>query len=495
MQTKHFLLFSIVLSISLFSCKNRLAENTESARTPIGQLKSKAKTKDGQYISWKEHRIDDSELGGINLNGSDGLKMADLNQDGYEDIISVHESDTQYDGNPDGHIRIAFGTADPDQWELVTLADGKEAGAAEDVAIGDLNGDGFLDIIAACELAHLIYFQNPGKDIKNGNWPRIIPTLTQNRGSFIRVFFADLNQDGQLEVISPNKGKQSPGESEPLNTISYFSLEGSPLNQESWEEHLLTKVKIPINSRPFDLDKDGDLDIIAGAWGEGRIIWFENISTDSIQFVEHPIKIEGSAFEGMEEPAPFNQFEDAFIIGFNMDFHDFNKDGRIDILTVENLFGHLVWLEQPESPDQVWQLHPLGHFRPDPLVGFTIADVNGDQFPDIMAGAYSRGPRDQDGEVTAADRLGRLAWFENPGTMHKAWTRHDISRRKRGMFDQFIAKDMDKDGDLDFVGTRGNSQPYDGVFWLEQIRTKNPKQNFESARKKESQEMPEAHSN
>ena len=57
---------------------------------------------------------------------------------------------------------------------------------------------------------------------------------------------------------------------------------------------------------------------------------------------------------------------------------------------------------------------------------------------------------------------GRLAWFENPGGGTGEWTRHDISRRKRGMFDMAMARDLDGDGDIDFVGTRGNSVPYDG---------------------------------
>jgi hypothetical protein len=48
---------------------------------------------------------------------------------------------------------------------------------------------------------------------------------------------------------------------------------------------------------------------------------------------------------------------------------------------------------------------------------------------------------------------------------------------------------MDQDGDIDFVGTRGNSRPYDGVFWLEQLRTKDAQQRFIQARKSESQEM------
>ena len=68
--------------------------------------------------------------------------------------------------------------------------------------------------------------------------------------------------------------------------------------------------------------------------------------------------------------------------------------------------------------------------------------------------------------------------------------RHDISRRKRGMFDKFIARDMDADGDMDFVSTRGNSGQLDGVFWLEQVRSKEPRAAFTAARLNDSQSMP-----
>jgi hypothetical protein len=70
------------------------------------------------------------------------------------------------------------------------------------------------------------------------------------------------------------------------------------------------------------------------------------------------------------------------------------------------------------------------------------------------------------------------------------WTRHDISRRRRGMFDQFVPRDMDGDGDIDFISTRGNSSIYDGVFWLEQVRTSSPVPSFAPARKQDSPEIP-----
>ena len=97
------------------------------------------------------------------------------------------------------------------------------------------------------------------------------------------------------------------------------------------------------------------------------------------------------------------------------------------------------------------------------MTGFEIADINGDGLIDLIAGSY-RGPRMGDGDVTE-DALGRIGWFENPGDLEKEWIRYDISRRKRGMHDKFIGRDLDND-DTDFIATRGNSYPYDGVFGL-----------------------------
>jgi hypothetical protein len=70
-----------------------------------------------------------------------------------------------------------------------------------------------------------------------------------------------------------------------------------------------------------------------------------------------------------------------------------------------------------------------------------------------------------------------------------SWSRHDFSRRERGMFDKFIPYDVDGDGDVDFLSTRGNSGQYDGVFWLEQVRTDAPVPSFAAAREEDSPEF------
>jgi hypothetical protein len=255
--------------------------------------------------------------------------------------------------------------------------------------------------------------------------------------------------------------------------ISVFEITGNPLDASAWKEHVLTRVAVPINVQTVDLDGDGDLDVVGGSRNEQRIMWFENRSSTELAFVEHAIELAGTTR----------------VWGFNMDFADPNGDGRIDIVLAES-YSNLVWLEQPGDASLPWPVHSIGTIAPDVLVGLALADIDSDGHRDVVVGGYSKGPRDADGGVKASDPLGRLAWFEHPGAGDESWTRHDISRRKRGMFDEFIAYDFDHDGDVDFAATRGNSEPYDGVFWLEQVRTPEPIASFERARPDDSEEAP-----
>ena len=423
-------------------------------------------------IAWTEHIIDDPSLGPNDLAGSDGLEVADLDKDGYLDIVSVHELDTEY-GIPKGYVRIAWGSKDPFKWELTTLASGLEAPSAEDVDIEDADGDGWPDIIVACELAHLIYFKNPTTNHRSVKWDRTIPEVSLNRGSYIRVFFADFNQDGKVEVVAANKGGENPEIIDaPLNNISIYQLPKEPLEGSKWKELVLTQVRIPINSQPLDLDQDGDIDIVVGSRGERRILWLEN--KGEFKFIEHNINFSSDLETG------------SWITGFNMDYADLNNDGRLDIIS--SVWPSSVYaLFQPVNHDEEWNIEKIGSIAPDLLVSVSLADIDGDGDKDIFSGSYSMGSRDKDDVNNLNNAFGSVVWFENK---NNSWKKNNILRRKRGMYDKWIPLDLDGDSDIDFIGTRGNSQPYDGVIWLEQIRFEDTNMVFKAARSIDSESVP-----
>jgi len=171
-------------------------------------------------------------------------------------------------------------------------------------------------------------------------------------------------------------------------------------------------------------------------------------------------------------------------------FEDLNQDGRLDVILQETPLI-VSWMEQPADLNAPWTLHKIGNLGPDTSTGLALVDIDGDGRKDLFTGGYSQNPRDHDGEeITVDSRTGRLAWWSQPEDPTAEWTLHNVSRRKRGMYDQFVAKDMDGDGDVDFLTTRGNSGEFDGLLWLEQVRTDEPVPAFQPARESESAHLP-----
>ena len=58
--------------------------------------------------------------------------------------------------------------------------------------------------------------------------------MTRNKGSYIRVFISDLDDDGLPEVIAANKGAQRPGPEDYARStpVSLFQAQGDPLHPD-----------------------------------------------------------------------------------------------------------------------------------------------------------------------------------------------------------------------------------------------------------------------
>lgn len=171
------------------------------------------------------------------------LSIADFNNDGNMDIATLCFEVSAL------HI---FQQNSADNWTMVQEYE-KYGNLHEGMDVGDINGDGFTDIVAG---AHA--FQSPGEDL-NADWSieNIDEKWNNQTGDWSRngtkIFLRDLDGDQQSEVF-----------------ISHSERTGFPLSyykkmNGSWKEHVISD-SIPAchTLQVFDFDLDGDFDVLAG---------------------------------------------------------------------------------------------------------------------------------------------------------------------------------------------------------------------------------------
>ena len=86
---------------------------------------------------WALHTIDDSSR------GADGVRLADVNGDGLQDIATGWEEG----GVVRAYLHPGRGR-ESDKWPVVTVGNVK---SAEDAVFADLDQDGAADVISSCE--------------------------------------------------------------------------------------------------------------------------------------------------------------------------------------------------------------------------------------------------------------------------------------------------------------------------------------------------------
>ena len=302
---------------------------------------------------------------------------------------SANVSMGDLDGDGDLDIVLAKGRHEP-YVDKVLLNDGKGHFVTSDLgptadrtytaALADLDGDGDLDVVISNDAPDkkLLYFNDgKGRFSVAGTWG--VPEWSTRNAAI-----ADLNGDGRPDVIAANR----PGP-------SYVCL------NDGRGRLLSPCIPIPAESAttivPADFDKDGHIDLAVPSRDGGQ---------SRIHFND------GKA--GFARTIGFGPPDAAARVGAAADF---NGDGAIDLAVGDEAAASMtVYMNDGKG-----RLTPGFHVADKQRTPYamTAADVNSDRRPDIVLG-YTEGPHSvfvNDGsgkrfiEVTFGDKAGAAYGF------------------------------------------------------------------------------------
>jgi hypothetical protein len=211
----------------------------------------------GADAHWVGHAIGNQSYG-------HGIGAGDVNGDGRTDIIT-----------PKGWFEAP---ADPRAGEW-TFHPEFDLGATGFIYTMDVNGDGLPDIVTSLGHDYGIFWYEQKKDAQgNRTWEKHVIDNAWSQAHAVTI--ADLKGDGKPVLVTGKRyyaHEHDKGANEPLGVYWYDRVQTA--YGLAWRRHTIdysTRAGGGMQVQVVDVDKDGDLDIVAG--GKSGLFFFENMT-------------------------------------------------------------------------------------------------------------------------------------------------------------------------------------------------------------------------
>lgn len=216
------------------------------------------------------------------------------------------------------------------RWNLSKISDFSQD---EALSSGDIDRDGDGDLLLGTK-----WLRNDGS-----SWQ--VMTIYQTNDAPDRNLLADMNRDGKLDAVVGYEAISQQGK------LAWYEQQGEPGSPLEWEEHLVGVITGPMSLDVGDVDKDGDLDIVAGEHNieepsRAKAYFFENGDGRGTNWITHIIYIGDEHHDGTQ-------------------LVDIDGDGDLDIISIGWTHPNVILYENRNNADEKSSVLINGIDEPD----------------------------------------------------------------------------------------------------------------------------------